>query len=232
MEKCSVKEAIKDGIPIVIGFLPIAMTFGILCKSGNLSVYESLSFSMIVFAGASQFVAVSLLFQGVNTFEIVITTFLLNFRHFLFAISLSSKITQNMRKFSPIFAFGLTDEIFSVVSIKEKELTNSYMIVLELMAYIALAIGTYLGFSLGNVLPMQIRASMGIALYALFVSIIAPEIKKSKKVGLIFLCAGLINFFAVNILNIQQGWSIIISIILASFIGLLGREEVVEVANE
>lgn len=232
MEKCSVKDAIKDGIPIVIGFLPIAMTFGILCKSGNLSVYESLSFSMIVFAGASQFVAVSLLFQGVNILEIVITTFLLNFRHFLFAISLSSKIDENMKKFSPIFAFGLTDEIFSVASIKDKKLSNAYLIVLEFMAYSALALGTYLGFTLGSILPIHIKASMGIALYALFVSIIAPEVKKSRKVGFIVICAGLINYLGLSIFNLQQGWSIIISIILASFIGFVGREEVGAVENE
>lgn len=128
MKKCNIKDAINDGVPIIMGFIPIAMVFGILSKSAGITLVESLGFSMIVFAGASQFIALNLLIAGARIGEIVLTTLLINFRHFLFAASLSPKLTKHMKKATPLIAFGHTDEIFSVASLKEKELTKEYML--------------------------------------------------------------------------------------------------------
>lgn len=232
MEKCTLKEGIKDGIPIIMGFIPIAMAFGILCKSAEISLVESLGFSMIVFAGASQFIAVNLLIAGASIGEIIITTLLVNFRHFLFAASLSSKITEDTKEYVPLIAFGLTDEIFSVASLKDKELTKEYMITLESCAYFSLAIGTVLGFVLGGILPDFVQLSMGIALYALFTAILVPEMKKSVKVVQLLFLSGAINSFCLYVLKIPQGWSIIISIILVSLFGLFINVNKSEVCHE
>lgn len=218
--QCNKKEGFKDGIPIIMGFIPIAMAFGILCKTAGITLLESLAFSMIVFAGASQFIAVNLLIAGATTAEIILTTLLVNFRHFLFAASLSSKMTEKMKKTVPIIAFGLTDEIFSVASLKEKELTNEYMLVLEACAYLALAVGTAAGFILGGILPRVVQLSMGIALYALFISILVPEMKKSLKVVVLIVMSGIINSICIYVLNLPQGWSVVVSIALVSFMGL------------
>lgn len=217
---CTTRDAIKDGFPIVIGFLPIAMAFGILSKSAALTIWQSLGFSMIVFAGASQFIAVQLLVAGAGIGELILTTFLVNFRHVLFSASLSPKVTETMRPAIPFFAFGLTDEIFSVASLKGKELSKEYLLLLESLAYSAFAIGTAAGYLLGGVLPELVQVSMGIALYALFVAILAPELKKSRKTVFLIVLAGGINTAANVWLHIPQGWSIIITIVLVAATGV------------
>lgn len=232
MNKCTIKEAMKDGMPIVMGFIPIAMAFGILSKTAEITLLESLGFSMIVFAGASQFIALNLLIAGASIGEIVLTTLLVNFRHFLFAASLSPKVTKDMKKAVPLIAFGLTDEIFSVASLKEKTLTKEYMLVLEFCAYSALAVGTALGYVLGGILPTVVQLSMGIALYALFTAILVPEIKKSLKVLILLIMSGLTNTLCLYVFNIPQGWSIVISIILVSMLGMTIKVKEGAVCNE
>lgn len=232
MEECNVREGFKDGTPIIMGFIPIAMAFGILCKTAEITLLESLGFSMIVFAGASQFIAVNLLIAGASIGEIILTTLLVNFRHFLFAASLSPKITKDMKNAAALIAFGLTDEIFSVASLKDKELSKEYMITLESCAYFALAIGTVVGYVLGGILPNVVQLSMGIALYALFTAILVPEMKKSFKVILLLSMSGVINSVCLYIFNIPQGWSIVISIILVSLIGMFIKFETGEVCHE
>lgn len=232
MKKCNLKDGLKDGLPIIMGFIPIAMAFGILCKSAEISLLESLGFSMIVFAGASQFIAVNLLIAGASFGEIILTTLLVNFRHFLFAASISPKMTKDMKKFLPLIAFGLTDEIFSVASLKDKGLSKEYMLALESCAYFALAIGTALGYILGSVLPTVVQLSMGIALYALFTAILLPEMKKSSKIVVLITMSGIINSICLYVFNIAQGWSIIISIILVSLLGLFIKKETSEVCYE
>ncbi|BES65723.1 AzlC family ABC transporter permease [Gottschalkiaceae bacterium SANA] len=224
MEKCSRRDALNDGVPIIVGFIPIAMAFGILSKAAGISWIESLGFSMIVFAGASQFIALNLLLAGVGIGEIIITTLLVNFRHVLFSASLASKLPELGKRMAPLIAFGMTDEVFSVASLKEKELTLEYMIVLELCAYSAFAIGTFAGYLLGNVLPELVQMSMGIALYAMFIAILVPEMKKSKKVVSMLVLSGLLNTFFLRVCHLPQGWSIVSAIIIVSFAGLFIRE--------
>lgn len=232
MDKCLKIDGFKDGLPIVMGFIPIAMAFGILCKSANISFIESLSFSMIVFAGASQFIAVNLLIAGASIGEIVITTLLVNLRHFLFAASLSTKITEETKGIVPIIAFGLSDEIFSVASLKKKELTREYLITLESCAYVSLSLGTVLGYFLGSILPEYIQISMGIALYALFAAILVPEMKKSKKITLLILLSGAINSICLYVFKFSLGSSLIVSIILVSSFGVLINTKQNEVTIE
>lgn len=225
MKDCSAKDAIKDGIPIIIGFIPIAIAFGILSHKAGISALESVGFSLFVFAGASQFIAINLLIAGVGINEIIVTTFLINFRHVLFSASLSTKINSKMHKMIPLFAFGLTDEIFSIASLKRKQLSNEYILLLELTAYLSLAIGTLVGVFLGELLPEVIQKSVGIALYALFISIIIPEMKSTQKVIKIFLISGIINILSLKFLNFSQGWCMIISIFIASFLGLFFKNK-------
>lgn len=228
--KYNCKDGIIDGLPIVIGFVPIAMAFGILSKTTGITMIDSILFSAIVFAGASQFIALNLLLLGAGIGEIVLTTLLVNFRHFLMGASLATRMTKDMKRWSPLIAFGITDEIFSVASFKEGTITKEYIISLEFVAYFAWVSGTALGYLVGGILPEVVKISMGVALYAMFAAILIPEIKKSSKAFILACLSGIINTLCKYLFNLPQGWSIVISIVLVSFLGLylFKEKEVVE----
>lgn len=231
---CKIKYGFKDGVidslPIVIGFVPIAMAFGILSKTTGITMTDSILFSALLFAGASQFIALNLLLVGAGMGEIILTTLLVNFRHFLMSASLATRVTNDMKSWSPFIAFGITDEVFSVASFKEGTLTKEYMISLEFMAYSAWVCGTALGYLVGGILPTAVKSSMGVALYAMFAAILMPEIKKTFKAAILAGLAGVINTLCKYFLALPQGWSIVLSIVLVSFSGLylFKEEEVAE----
>ena len=84
MDSNRIKEAIKFSSPIMLGYIPIAMAFGLLCKGQNISMLDSILFSFVFYSGAAQFMAVELLGAGVGMFSIVLSVFLLNLcRHHL-----------------------------------------------------------------------------------------------------------------------------------------------------
>ena len=76
-----VKNGIKAAFPIVLGYVPIGMAYGLLAQQAGLGIAMTFSLSFFVFAGASQFMAVSMLSGGVAPIVIVSTTFIVNFRH-------------------------------------------------------------------------------------------------------------------------------------------------------
>ena len=213
-----VKLGLQSGLSIALGFVPIAITFGILAKSSGISLAECLGFSAIVFAGASQFLALDLLNSGAGILSIILTTFLFNFRHFIMGASLSTKLNKNDLKWRPLIAFWMTDETYSIAYLKQESVRASFYLPMALTAYLSLVIGSLLGYQLGSVLPLALNKSMGIALYSMFLAILIPEVKKSFKVLGIVVTSGILNIIVHQFNIVPMGWHIIIVILLTIII--------------
>ena len=102
----------------MLGYIPIAMAFGLLCKGQNISMLDSTLFSFVFYSGAAQFMAVELLGAGVGMFSIVLSVFLLNLRLFIMSTSLGIHTENVNPKALPAVGFMLTDEaLFGVGNI-------------------------------------------------------------------------------------------------------------------
>ncbi len=224
------RQALKAALPIFIGYFPAATAFGILAKAVGISFLECFLFSAIVFAGASQFIALNLVVTGMSAGGIILTTLLVNFRHFLMSASLSTRIKHIGRKFHFPLAFGVTDEVFSVLSFTKGQLSKTFIFFLELSAYSAWVSGTIAGFVLGGFLPEVLTKSMGVALYALLLAILLPELKKSTKSLVLAISAGILNTTLIKLDLLPKGWTIIVCILVIASIGAFinGKEEVEE----
>lgn len=217
---------IKAGIPIAVGYLPIAIAFGLLAQSAGVPNYITALMSLLIFAGASQFVGVNLLVLGATNWEIVLTTFILNLRHFLMTASISRRIKAGTSKqWLALLAFGVTDETFTMASLrKEQQLEPKFIFGLNLLAFSAWNAGTWLGVFLGAGLPEMVQSSMGIALYAMFIGLIVPSTRESKTVLIISLMAVTVNsllYWLPIFKSLSTGWAIIITTVLASTAGAL-----------
>ena len=219
LNKTGLKNGIYSGIPIFIGYFPIAITFGLLAKSVGIPFFESVCFSALIFAGASQFVSINMYHTGIGAGEIILTVFLLNFRHFLMSATISAK-SSFKKVLIPLISFGITDETFAVAALKEDEISDGYILGLNFTAYSGWVIGTIFGFIAGDFFPPDIQASFSICLYAMFVAILIPAARKSFTAGIIATAAGVVNSMLGFFSPISSGWNIIISILLVSGIGM------------
>ena len=100
--------------PICLGYFPIGLAFGVLAQKAGLHPVEIGLMSLLVFAGSSQFIAVSMLSGGATVLSIVITTFVINLRHVLMSSSLAVYLRAVNRGWAALFAYGVTDESFAV----------------------------------------------------------------------------------------------------------------------
>jgi len=219
-KKDSYKEGLIAATPIVVGYLPIAMAFGMLSKTTGISFIDSMLLSVMVFAGASQFMALNLLALGVATGEIIIATLLMNLRHLLMSASIAAGIKEEYNRFFPLVAFGVTDETFSVAMMRRGDLTVSFLLSLEFAAYLSWVGGTLLGYLLGEFLPTLVQSSMGVALYAMFAAILIPEVKKNKSIAFLAIASGIFNTLINYLKLIPAGWSLIFSIVTVAMVGV------------
>ncbi|MBT4024346.1 AzlC family ABC transporter permease [Desulfobacula sp.] len=214
-----VRDAFKSGIPIFIGYVPAAIAFGILSKGCGITLLESFLFSAVVFAGASQFIALNLLMTGMGPGGIILTTLLVNFRHFLMSAYLSTRIGKMAKRYKFMMAFGVTDEVFSVLSFQKGRLSKTFIFILEISAYAGWVTGTLAGYILGGFLPEILTKSMGVALYALLLAMLLPEIKKSVKALILTIGSGLLNTILMKLDFLPNGWTIIVCILVIALAG-------------
>ncbi|RLC23513.1 MAG: branched-chain amino acid ABC transporter permease [Deltaproteobacteria bacterium] len=214
-----IEDAVKAGIPIFIGYVPAAIAFGILSKGCGITLLECFLFSAVVFAGASQFIALNLLMTGMGSGGIILTTLLVNSRHFLMSAYLSTRIGRFAKRYIFLMAFGVTDEVFSVLSFKKGPLSKTFIFIVQLFAYTAWVSGTVAGYILGGFLPEILTQSMGVALYSLLLAILIPEIKTSVTILILTIASGLLNTLLIKLDILPKGWTIIACILIIALAG-------------
>lgn len=218
-----VRKGIAAGFPIMLGYLPVALTYGVLASRSGMSNLELTLMSVLVFAGAAQFLAVGMVATGIGIIEIIIATFVLNFRHFVMSLSFVNRLKGIAIRAKIPLTLGLTDETFTVSALYKEEAKEKhghlFYVSLILTAYLSWVGGSYLGGVLGNIIPARLSDSMGVALYAMFIGLLVPSIKKEYKIATIALLAMLINFLC-QLWGMNQGWAIVIGTVLAGFSGI------------
>lgn len=216
-----VREGIKQGIPVALGYIPIAITFGVLSKAANVTIGEAFLFSSMVYAGASQFMAINMILLGSGFTQIIIATFLLNLRHFLMSASLSQRIEVSNSRLLPFISFGVTDEAFSIASSRDGAVTSAFFMALHLTIYLSWIIATVLGYLIGEILPPSLSSSMVVGLYAMFIAILIPQMKSSGRTCFLVLLSGLINTTIKTNNLLPKGWDIVATISIVSLIGVI-----------
>jgi len=143
-------DGIKSAVPIFLGYFTTSMAFGLLAVSAGLTPFEAVIFSMSNLTGAAQFMAINLISAGAAAGEIIVSVVLLNLRYFIMSASLSRKLGFRKVYARLLTAFGVTDEIFSVASLKPGRVSGSFMLGLESFSWLGWAGGTLAGVTAGS----------------------------------------------------------------------------------
>ena len=219
MNKSLLLNAFKTTAPVLFGYIPMGMAFGVLFNDlGFHWIYATLM-SLVIYAGAAQFMAIGLLANHAGLMEVAITTLLLNSRHLFYGISLINKFkTKGLRKFYLIF--GLTDETYSLLtgtrSTDDKEQTDFYLLITALN-HSYWVIGSTIGAIVGANLSFN-TTGLDFTLPALFM-VLAIEQYKSVRESWPFVMACAVAFLSIWLFS--RGNMLLMSIVLSIIVLLL-----------
>jgi len=187
MRKAAVRlwwEGVKDSQPIMIGYFPVAVMFGISSRTAGLGAAEALLISVLVFAGASQFALVGMIASGVSFPGALLATAGLNLRHIFYGPAIAPYLGVKGWKQALPLAFGLTDEVFAsaiaVLPTRDVQDRAPLMLGLETGAYVSWLLGTVtgaLGFQVAADLVPKLVPILSFSLPSLFLVILLPLAK-------------------------------------------------------
>ncbi len=221
--KGSLRQGIRHGIPIGLGYLSVSFAFGMKAVGDGLTVLQAVLISMTNLTSAGQIAALPLMVGGASLAEMALTQLTINLRYALMSLSLGRKLDGSMGTLQRlIFAFANTDEIFAVASSQPGKVGKHYLYGLMLAPWIGWSLGTFLGAAAGTLLPVFVRTALGIAIYGMFLAIILPPARKSRAARFVVLTAVALSlcFHYIPGLNrVSSGFVIIICGVLAAAAG-------------
>jgi len=209
------KSAVVDAAPIMLGYFSISVAFGILAKD---YIGESaILMSIMVFAGASQFIALQLIMNKTSSALIVLTTFIVNLRHILMSSYFSPFYRHVSRTKKLLVSFGITDETFAVASkrFRQSAVSPSYHLTLNFLCYISWVGGTTAGLFSGYLIPLSVAEVLPFTLTALFIAILVMSIETRFDIYIALLSGTL----AIILTPLTKGLNILIAALIACTAG-------------
>ncbi|MBN1634962.1 MAG: AzlC family ABC transporter permease [Deltaproteobacteria bacterium] len=216
------KHVLKQGFmaawPICTGYIAIGLAFGVLAQQARISVAEIALMSVCVFAGSSQFIAVSMLSSGAGILAIITTTFMVNLRHLLMSSSLAIHLKGRRIMWLSAFAYGITDETFAVNLTKFQQNTwnPSNALAVNFISNLCWIGSTILGGYAGQFIP---PGAFGIdyALIAMFLCLLVFQLRGNIFVAVAIIAGVLSVCFS---LLIPGNSYVILASVTAAFVGV------------
>ncbi|MBZ4654952.1 MAG: branched-chain amino acid transporter AzlC [Peptococcaceae bacterium] len=212
-------QGIADSLPVMLGVTPFGITCGVMGLTAGLTGMETLLMSMLVFAGASQFVSITMLGAGITSWSvIVLTTLLINLRHFLMGASLAPYMTKLPLYQQALLAFGLVDESYVLTISRTGSAGYSpyYQFGVNTALYLAWVLSTAAGVLVGRSIADPLAWGLDFAMPATFLVLLMPRLV--DRISL-YVCWVAAVAAVAGALYLPGKWYIIVSCLLASTAG-------------
>lgn len=165
-------------LPLSIAVLPWGLLAGSFAIDVGLHPLEGQALSAILFAGAAQLVAMGMFKAGAGLTTMLVTTFFITSRHFLYSISMRDKISPLPFRWRLTLGFLLTDELFAICGNQSKEKFQPwYALGAGLSFYLFWNAATLVGIVAGSTIPGLNQWGLEFAIAATFIAIVIPTIK-------------------------------------------------------
>ena len=181
--KC-LSQAFKVTLPVLCGYITLGIAFGLVVVNAGYPWWLSPLSSLIMYSGASQFVAIGLFAANTPLHTILITLTLVGIRHIVYGLSLITKF-KNTGKWKFYLIFSLSDETYSLQTTldpPEGVTAGQFYGTIGLLDQSYWVLGTLIGAVAGQFIPFDF-AGVDFSLTALFAVMTVEQILKTKAWG-------------------------------------------------
>ena len=174
--------------PIMTGYIPVAVAYAATALSTGLTPWQTVAMSLFVYTGAGQMAAVAMIGQGVSLLGITTAVFIMNLRHVIMSTVIMERLRRSPLWVRVLLSLGVTDEVFALETAggQAKRADNAACFAgIALGAWASWVIGTCIGCGMTTFLPPELMSALGISLYALFISILTPQIRQHLPLAMV-----------------------------------------------
>ena len=164
--------------PVAMGYIPLGMVFGFLFVQAGASWWLAPLSSLIVYAGAAQYMMIPMIAAGLSAGTIALATLIVNLRHVFYGLSLLDALPRR-KLLRWYIIFALTDETYSVLTTIAPATSDKQMTLIAALNHTWWVLGTLIGALIGARAHVAL-AGLDFVLAALF-AVLTVEQWRTKK---------------------------------------------------
>jgi branched chain amino acid efflux pump len=160
------RRLLLDSLGIMVSAGGFGLVYGLTAYAAHFSPLEAGAMSAIVFAGASQFVAVGYVAGGFSWLTIFLLTAFLNARHLLYSAALAPYLADRPRWMRAGLAHLMTDEAFALAIAHFRRIgrgdVRGYLLGAIVSTFIPWNVATLIGVTIGGSIPDPARFGLDV----------------------------------------------------------------------
>ncbi|MBV5299521.1 MAG: AzlC family ABC transporter permease [Rhodoferax sp.] len=199
-------------VPVAMGYVPLGTVFGFLFVQAGAPWWLALLASLVVFAGAAQFMMIPMLAAGLPVASIALATLVVNLRHVFYGLSLLHKLpAKALARW--YLVFSLTDETYSVLTTLPPGTSTRQMVTVALLNQGWWVLGTLIGAVIGAQAQITL-IGLDFALAALFAVLAVEQWRSAGSSAPLWLA--LLSYAAALVMLPRQALPVAIGISVAA----------------
>ena len=211
-------RGLRDGVPIMLGYLAVSFTLGIAARNAGLTAFQAGLASLLNNASAGEYAGFTVIREDAGYIAMVAMIFIANARYLLMSCALSQKISPSTGLIPRlVIGFEVTDEIFGVSMAVPGMLNPWYSYGVITGALPGWALGTALGVVMGNALPARLTSALSVGLFGMFIAVIIPPARRSRILAAL-IALSMAASLALYALPPFSGWSSGMRVILLTVV--------------
>ena len=177
----ALRAAFPFTIPIMLGFLFLGMSYGMLMGTSGFSFCYPLVMSIVIFTGSVEFLTIGLLLGPFHPAQALLISLMVSARHLFYGISMLDRF-RGLGAKRLYLIYAMCDETFSVNYTADIPIgvdRGWFMLWVTLLNQSYWVFGSTLGGLIGNVVTFETRG-LGFAMTAMFVVIFMEQWLKER----------------------------------------------------
>lgn len=169
----TLKDAVRDAVPIVIGYITLGLAAGMLLSAAGLSWWWAPLWSVLIYSGTMQMLLVPLAAAGEPLATIAASTVFVSGRHIFYGLGFPLERIRRgtLRRLYSVHA--ITDEVYALLAAKDRtRMSGPYLLGVQVCSHLAWILGTTAGALAGTWLAHVVGEDielLGFVLTSLFV---------------------------------------------------------------
>lgn len=217
MSREIIQSGVKVSFPVMVSYVVLGIACGMVLFDAGFNIIEIGLMSSLVYAGAAQFLAASMVAMGASFPSIIIMVFFLGLRHILMSASISSFLKEKSLPYMLLFGHTLSDESYGLnysLFLKGDWSPDEAMVV-GVSNFLTWVLSTIVGGLIGSQISIN-TVIMNYALIAMFICMMVQQFISTEH-----MIAGIASIVITVILKVilKHNIALVISSIIASFIG-------------
>ncbi|MDP4460642.1 AzlC family ABC transporter permease [Staphylococcus hyicus] len=180
----SFRQGVKDCIPTLLGYAGVGFSFGIVGIASGFSILDIALLSILVYAGAAQFIIIALMAVQTPIWIIVLTALVVNSRMFLLSMTLAPNFKATSLPHRVGIGSLLTDETFGIAITPHSKgavIGRRWMHGINITAYIFWIFVCILGALLGDIFSNPEALGLDYAIIAMFIFLMLSQFEGLTK---------------------------------------------------